>query len=267
MQSKRFNLHIYLQLIKMTLNSMAQYRADFWMSIVGVFLLNGANLLQIGVISWRFQAIGDWGIGDLMVLYGLCMVSWSIFSIFFRNVTSLENEIVSGTFDKYLLRPVSPFVQLVGGEFRYTGLCDTLLGVPLIIYGVSAAGVHWTAFHYLWLIVFIISGGAIAVSIQLLIACVSFWTTRSNALRSMFTQIYLLTQKYPITIFGRAFRVLVTLILPVAFWNFYPAVLLMGKSDAPIWLCMMSPIVALALVFISSVVWKKGVARYEGSGS
>ena len=54
-------------------------------------------------------------------------------------ILSLGAEIVNGTFDKYLLRPVSPFIQFVGGEIQYVGLCVTLLGVLLLTAGLSVA--------------------------------------------------------------------------------------------------------------------------------
>lgn len=267
MKSKRFNLRIYLSLIRMTLRSMMQYRADFWMSLVGVVILNSANLVQLGVLSWRFETIGNWGVGDLMVLYGLCMICWSLYSIFFKNLSNLQTEIVTGAFDKYLLRPVSPFVQLVGGEIRYTGLCDTIMGALLVASGLAALGLRWTPIDFLWLFVFIVSGGVIIVCIQFIVACVAFWSTKASALRSIVTHIYLLIQKYPITIFGTAFRVLVTAVLPVAFLNFYPAAMLLRKPDAPQWLCMLSPAVALLLVFLSGRMWKRGLRRYNSSGS
>ena len=262
----RFQARMYVSLLKMTMKGILEYRADFWISLVSVVLLNGANIVQISVISWRFHALGNWGVGDLLVLYGMFMICWSIFSVFFRKLSKIEDEIVSGSFDIYLLRPVSPFLQLVGGDINYTGLCDTMMGAALLAVGLRMAGVQWGIGHILWFAVFILSGGTIVVCIRFLISCVTFWTTRGSALSSVFTQIYLLIQKYPVTIFGRAFRVLVTGIVPVAYLNFYPAVYLLGKPDAPAWLCMLSPVAALALVCLSAIVWRGGLRHYHSGG-
>lgn len=262
----RFQVKMYVSLLKMTMKGILEYRADFWMSLVSVVLLNGANIVQISVISWRFHALGNWGVGDLLTLYGMFMICWSIFSIFFRKLSKIEDEIVSGSFDIYLLRPVSPFLQLVGGDINYVGVCDTMLGAALVAVGLHMAEAQWGIGHILWFAVFILSGGTIVVCIRFLISCVTFWTTRGSALSSVFTQIYLLIQKYPVTIFGRAFRVLVTGIVPVAYLNFYPAVYLLGKPDAPAWLCMLSPVVALVLACLSAIVWKGGLRHYHSCG-
>ena len=165
MKAMRFDLKMYGALVKMAMRSLMQYRADFWTSLVGVVVLNGANLVQMGVVAWKFDALGAWTAGDLMVLYGLYMVSFSLYSVFFSRVSSLESEVVSGAFDKYLVRPVSPFVQFIGGEIRYVGLCDTLLGALLIAAGKSLSGVSWHGADWLRLAMFILCGGGIIVCV------------------------------------------------------------------------------------------------------
>lgn len=266
MSELRFNIKMYGALLNMTVRSILQYRADFWMSLVSVVLLNGANIIQLSVISWRFNTLGGWSVGELLVLYGMFMIAWSIFSIFFRKLSKIEEEIVSGVFDIYLLRPVSPFLQLVGGDINYVGLCDTFMGMALVITGLVRTGARWGLRHILWFVVFLLSGGVIVVCIRFLISCLAFWTIKAKALSSLFTQLYLLTQKYPVTIFGRFFQVLVTGIVPVAYLNFYPAVYLLDKPDAPPWLCMLSPVAALIMAGISALVWRQGLRRYDSCG-
>ena len=79
-----------------------------------------------------------------------------------------------------------------------------------------------------------------------------------------------LVQWYPVEIFGRAFRVIVTGLLPVAFLNYYPALVLLDKLDranSGWWLGYMSPVVALLLVGIVSRVWRRALIQYTSSGS
>ena len=62
-------LKMYASLLKMTMRGILQYRVDFWMSLVSVCLLNGANIVQLSLISWRFHNLGSWQVGELLVLY------------------------------------------------------------------------------------------------------------------------------------------------------------------------------------------------------
>lgn len=266
MKGITFDIKMYGSLTKMSMRSLMQYRADFWTSLVGVFVLNGANIIQMSIVAWKFDALGTWTAGDLMVLYGLYMMSFGLCSIFFSRITALESEIVSGAFDKYLVRPISPFVQFIGGEIRYVGLCDTLLGALLLISGKAMSGIAWVWTDCIWLAMFIICGGGIIVCIRLILCCASFWLVKSSSLGYMLTQVLLLTQKYPVAIFGDVFKVLVTGIVPVAFMNYYPAVMLLRKADAPAWMCMLSPAILIALIGISAIVWSRGVRRYGSAG-
>ncbi len=260
------DLKIYFRLVRMSVRSMLQYRADFISGLLGVILLNGANIAEIGVLSWKFKSIASWTAGELMILYGLYMICWSIYSIFFSHIPELENEIRDGTFDKYLYRPQGVFVQFIGGEFRYVGLCDTFLSLILILTGKKLCGISWGTDQLCMLLLFILCGSTIVVCIRLLLACSAFRVTKSAPLFSMLTQLSVLTQKYPVSIFGNAFRVLVTAFVPLAYVNYYPAVFLLGKNDAPSWLCLLSPVVTLVLVLLSAFVWKRGLRRYGSAG-
>ena len=266
MRNRLFELRIYGHLTKMAFCSMAQYRADFWTSFIGVFVLNGVNIIQIGVITWKFKVIANWTAGDLMVLYGLFMISYSVYSIFFSRISELENEIVSGSFDKYLVKPISSFVQFMGGEIHYVGFCDTFLGMMLLVAGNAVNGAVWGITEHFGLAVFVICGGGIIVCIRLILSCAAFWFVKSNSLISILTQMFLLTQKYPAAIFGNVFKTIVTGIIPIAFMNYYPAVMLLQKEDAPGWLCMLSPVALLFLIMLAAVVWVRGVRRYGSAG-
>jgi ABC-2 type transport system permease protein len=82
-------------------------------------------------------------------------------------------------------------------------------------------------------------------------------------------QFYGLVQQYPVDIFGKAFRLIVTGLIPVAFMNYYPALFLLDKMNyaSPGWvLSYLSPLVALLLVGILSIVWRLGLNRYSSSG-
>ena len=262
----RSNLKMYRLLITQSMRSIMQYRIDFWTSLIGVFVLTGANIIQMSVVAWKFHALGSWTAADLMVLYGLYMISHSFYSIFFNRIQSLESEISSGTFDQYLTKPMSPFIQFIGGEIKYVGFCDTLLGVGLLVIGQSMNHLSWNWSDLLYLLLFIICGGVINICIRLILSCASFWFIKSNSIFSIFTQFTLLTQKYPAAIFGDIFKTFITGILPIAYLNYYPAVFLLDKSDAPAWMCLLSPLITLAFIVFAALVWTKGIKRYGSAG-
>ncbi|MBT9138739.1 MAG: hypothetical protein DDT31_01314 [Syntrophomonadaceae bacterium] len=262
-----FDLKIYTKLAVMAIRSKMQYRADFIAGLMGVFALNAINLAQLGVLTYRFKTLGNWSIWELIFLYSLYMICRSIYSTFFHHIEQLEEEIAQGTFDQCLIRPVSPLLQIVGRDFRYIGIADLLFGLVCLGLSISIMRPSWGSAHVLWLLLFLISGVVIETAVALLCSCASFRAVRISVLHDIVNRTKLLTQQYPISIFGDAFRVLVTGFIPVAFINYYPAAFLLEKAEYPFLLGILSPVVAASLALLSALAWRGGIARYASTGN
>ena len=74
-------------------------------------------------------------------------------------------------------------------------------------------------------------------------------------------------QQYPVNIFGKYFQIFVTCFLPVAFINYYPSVVLLGKAAGGIKMWQyFAPFVAIVMLGIAAAVWTKGLKRYTWNG-
>jgi ABC-2 type transport system permease protein len=182
----------------------------------------------------------------------------------------LEDYLIEGTFDQFLLRPASPLIQLLGRELQYIEIADMLIGVTGISLAYTQLGFHWNLWKWCFFMVAILSGALIVWAVDLLIACSAFWTGRSRGTFIMVAPFYSLVHQYPVDIFGNGFRIIVTSLIPVAFMNYYPSLFLLDKLDrtgSAWWLSYMSPIVALMLIGIISMVWQLALKQYTSSGS
>ena len=263
-------LRLYFKLIRISMLSRMQYRADFITGALGVIVLNVANLGLIAILASRFAHLNGWTIWQLVFLYCLWILGHSIYSLLFWHIRDLEEYLVQGTFDQFLIRPASPFVQFIGREIQYMGFADVLIGVTGITLAYGNLGLQWGLGKWAFFLAAILSGTLIEMSLALMLACLAFWTGRSQAALSVMMRFNMLVQQYPIDIFGLWFRVVVTGFLPVAFMNYYPSLLLLDKIDSAsawAWLGYMSPVVALLLVAAASGVWRLALARYSSSGS
>jgi len=128
---------------------------------------------------------------------------------------------------------------------------------------------QWSGTQWLFFGLAVIAGTLIETTLVLMFACLSFWTGRSRRASQLLMRINVMVQYYPVDIFGYVFRVIVTGFIPVAFMNYYPALMLLGKLDPQSpwrWLGYISPLVALTLVILSSVIWHLALRRYSSSG-
>jgi len=56
-------------------------------------------------------------------------------------------------------------------------------------------------------------------------------------------------------------------VLPFAFVSYYPGLILLGKPGVNVWLGYCTPLAGLFTVLIAALVWRVGLARYQGTGS
>ena len=261
---------LYFRLIQISLLSRMQYRANFLAGILGLIFWNVINLGLIGVLVTQFTSLKGWTVWELVFLYCLWILGHSLYSLFFSHASQMENYLLEGTFDQFLLRPASPLIQLLGRELQYIEIADALIGLTGISLAYTQLKLGWDGWHWGFFLIAVISGAIIELAMNLLIACSAFWTGRSRGSFMIVNQFYGLVHQYPIDIFGTAFRLIVTGLIPVAFMNYYPALSLLSKVDRTNpgwWLTYMSPLVALLLVVLVSVVWRLGLNRYSSSGS
>lgn len=258
------------RLVRASVASKIQYRGDFIGGLAGIVVLNAANLLVITMLVYRFHTLKGWTVWQLVFLYSLWVLCHSFYSVFFLNVSDLENQLVNGVFDQYLLRPVSPLLQFLGGEVQYLGFSDAFLGVIGITIVYIHLTLHWTLWDFAFLLMSILSGAIIEVSIALTLSSIAFWTVKSRATIYVMSQFESVIQEYPLNIFGKWFKIATTALLPVAFMNYYPALFLLHKNILGTdweWLKFMSPVVAVVMLGIAGLVWRAGLSRYESTGS
>ncbi|MBI5294631.1 MAG: ABC-2 family transporter protein [Chloroflexi bacterium] len=263
------SLRLYFKLIRIAFQARMQYRADFFTGIIGVITLNVVNLGLIGILVSRFNNLNGWTLWEMVFLYCLWILGHSIYSLFFWHIRALEDYLIQGTFDQFLLRPANPFILFIGREVQYLGLADATFGIAGFVLAYTNLGLHWDWVKWVFFGLAIVSGTLLETTINLLVACVAFWTGRSRRVGGLIMQLNSMIQHYPMDIFGTTFRVVVTGLIPVAFMNYYPALMLLDKTDRLGgwgWLSYMSPIVAILMVYLSARLWNFALQRYSSSG-
>jgi ABC-2 type transport system permease protein len=263
-------LRMYTKLIGISFRSRMQFRTDFIVGLVSVVLLNAFSLATIAVVLSRFQNLAGWTIWEIVFLYSLWVLGHSLFSLLFWHLEDLDYYIIQGTFDMFMIRPIDPFLHFLGSEINYTGFADMLVGAVGMVIAFNHLTIPWGVWQSVYLVVVVLSGTLIEFSITLALACTAFWTGRSANSINAVMQVSFVIQRYPVDMYGRWFQIFVTCLLPVAFINFYPARLLLGKivpGEPWYWLSYISPLVALTLLGLAAALWKRALRQYSSTGS
>jgi ABC-2 type transport system permease protein len=263
------HLRLYGKFIGIAIRARMQYRSDFLAGMLGVIILTAVNITLIGILLARFTSLQGWGFWEIVMLYGMWLISHSPNAMLFFHTSTLEEDILHGRLDQYLTRPCSPLLQFLGREFNYIGLADLVFGISAVATAYAYLGLAWTPLQWGFFALAIVFGAVIETSFILLISAASFWIGRSRALLMLVLQVNWMTPQYPLDIFGYGVRVFITAFVPFAFMNYYPLTVLLGKPNALglSWVPYLAPLVAAVLTALSLVAWRRGLVAYTSAGT
>ncbi len=259
---------LYSYMVGASIRAQLQYRYAFVMNILGWAMTYAGTAVTMWVLLYSFGALDGWIFWELIFLFALAVLSWGVCMIFFFHFRSLDQYIVNGTFDRFLVRPVHPFFHFMAMKFDVGAFGQFLFSIAAVVLAYSNLHLHWT---WQWLVFLgaVIGGALIQGGLLVAISSVAFWTTRSERLYWVIMWPLKSLMNYPLSIYPRLVQLLVVFILPFAFVNYLPALILLGKTGrvfAPFWGAL-SPLVGAIFFALCFRFWMLGLDRYKSAGS
>lgn len=257
---------ILLQFFLIKWKELVEYRASFIIGLFGLLCVNGASLMSISIVLSNFSNLSGWTFWEIAFNYCLFLASLGLHKLFFRDIMNLQEYIVTGQLDLMLVKPYSLFLQLVGYGFSITDSTDFMIGVVGIIISLHSLTVKVNPFL---LILFLMIGVLLFTLILTIIASLSFFVIRVDRILYATMEVQEAVQHYPLSIYGRPFRYLVSTLLPYGFINYYASLILLGKIQGEELKRVAFSYVGILLFLsiVAIVLWKKGRLKYESSGS
>lgn len=256
---------LYVRMISQYMKARMSYRADFFISIIGMLAINASGIVGIWVIFNNIPALKGWDLHELIFLYGFSLLSLTPLQLFFDNIWSLRHKVTDGTFLKYYLRPVNMMFYYMSEVFDMKGFAQLALGIFLVSYASTQMAVQWTFLGIIQLIALILTSSLVMTALLIIAASSAFWIVNSFAVIDFFNRFRDFT-RYPLNIFNTFFQIFFTFVIPIGFVAFYPVELLLHPDKVNI-AAMLSPIAGIVLFAFSYLIWNKGTAAWTGTGS
>jgi ABC-2 type transport system permease protein len=259
------HLTLYWAFLIQQLKSYMEYRANFLIGASSTIFLQASNLLLIWVVMGQIPDLNGWGFYEVLLIYGLITLAKSINHMFADNLWTVGRIYIrEGMFDRFLVRPIDPLFHLIADRFCYDGVGNFLVGAVLLATAATGLNIPWTPLTVSYLIIAVLSGGAIFIALNLITCVSAFWIMDSVPVTRAVFDNHLFAQ-YPLTIYPRIVSNLLTWLIPYGFASFYPASYLLGRdAGAYAWA---GPIVAAILLVIGYRFWLFGLRHYSGTGS
>jgi len=261
---------IYLKMIVIAIRAKMEYRLTFVFTFFALLVFYLGQLGVILIMLSRFRSIAGWAIGEMMFLYGLMVFSQGLTTVFFASLNDFESLIISGDFDRFLVRPLDPLTQILSSRFEITSVAHFFIGSTALYFGSIYAEVEWTLLKAMFFPLALSGAVLIQGGIRLAVSAVAFWTLRNRAL--VHTAVYSSKEMiyYPISIYKLWVQYFLTLLFPLAFVNFYPSHYFLNRSSSdllfhPI-IQFMTPVMGLVVFTAAYVFWKAGIRSYQSAG-
>lgn len=258
-------MKLYWNLFLMNLKSQMQYRMSFFMTVLGQFLTAFASFFSLAFIFERIDAVDGFTYGQVFLYFAVVVSAFSVGELFGGGLAAFSRILGDGSFDRALVRPRPVLLQILVPNFDFTRLGLLVQAAVVLCWAVPASGVAWTVPKALALVLMIVCGAVVFFAMFLLKAACTFFTTESVQFLDIFTYGARQFGRYPFSVYGKQVLWVLTFVVPLALFQYYPLLYLVGRSSAA-WL-MLLPLAAALVLVPCLLLFRFGVKRYKSTGS
>ena len=263
-------LATYRQYWRINFLTMIEYRANFLMWLGFTLIYHGTAIGALWITLHQFPSMNGWDFRQMSFLYALWMMGHEFHNAFFFTIVNVPEYVREGRFDRFLVRPQDTLFQTltVPSQIWPDGLT---LAVVYFIFATKYAHVQVNTLFFVLVPLVAIGGALIDLGISLAVATISFWFIRIDTLRWVIMSLEQEFTRYPISIYTRPVRLILSFILPFAFMNYFPATYFLHKAETGLALSpqvgLLTPAIGLAWLAVSYRFWRIGLNHYQGTGS
>ena len=264
-KAKRY-FRLYKVLIAQFFKVILQSKVDFLMGLLGFFLTQIMGIAFLYLVFEQIPSLQGWTLDQLIFIYGFAQIPRGIDHLLTDNIWMVAwRLVINEDFDRYMLRPMNIFFQVIAEKLQPDALGELLIGAILIVISLGKGFVIVDAGRILLFVVSVFAGAVIYTSIKLFFASLAFWVKISGPFLQVAYEMANFA-KYPTEIYAKAIRFIITWVIPFAFVAYLPASFFLKRevSAAVIGIeCM------IAVVFwcIAYAVFNHGTKVYESAGN
>tara|TARA_B100001029_G_C15063775_1_gene461307 strand:+ start:8121 stop:8852 length:732 start_codon:yes stop_codon:yes gene_type:complete len=242
-----------------------EFKANFIGSLIVDAVYYGAHYFFFSIIFSYVDVLGAFSAADVKIFLVITFLGDTVYMMIFSgNLFNLNRLIISGDLDFALIRPVNGQFMV---SFRYV---KSYAIISLIILGlllsklISENSNDISIDNILLFLFSFLVGQSIWYSIDFMIGCLAFWF-KNFTVGGWLSHEFLKFAERPDSIYTGLLRRTMFTILPMALLSSIPSRMLIY---GPGWDFLFGQIfVAIIFVFLSKIVWKKGIKKYESASS
>jgi ABC-2 type transport system permease protein len=222
-------------------------------------------MLGILFLMDRFRMVRGFDLPQVLLCYAVVLMAFASSECFFRGFDTFPSMLGNGEFDRALVRPRNTVFLVLGMRMDFTRAGRLLQAIVMLAYALPRCGVAWTPANVATLILMILSGAAVFSALQVMYAGFTFFTIEGLEFMNILTHGGQEHGKYPFAVYGEAVLKFLTYVVPLALFQYYPLLALIGREDTLG--NRLAPIPALLFLIPAYILWRIGLRKYKSTGS
>jgi len=251
--------------VRASLATAMQYRVNFLIQGGMALLWVIGSLIPLWVLFAERPTVAGWSFeGALVVMGWFTLLRGVLEGAINPSLVDIVDRVRTGSFDYLLLKPVDSQLLVSTARFEPWKIVDVFAGIGLMSYAFVAMGRSPSAGDIA--LAGLLLGAAILVlySLWIVIVSASFVVVRIDNLTYLFSAIFD-AGRWPVQVFRGFWRVLFTVVIPLAVMTTYPAMALLGTLEPAIALAAVGGAALVATV--ARALWVRSVSRYTSASS
>lgn len=258
-------LRVWLKLTAQQFESqVANSRGAAILFILGKLFRLATALVVVYVVVGKAKLIAGYSLNQAVFILLLFNLISTIGQLFLRGVYMFRQKVVDGTFDFYLLNPLS---ELFYSLFSFTDPLDIIVTTPYIFFafwGWVQAGYLITLQSILFLLAIIIISVIMMVSWHIVIIAVGVKYLEVDNTIMLYRDLERMGG-FPVSIYGKIGENILTYAFPFALMATIPANLVFGLFNP--WYLLIFAIIAFIQLKLALYLWNQALKSYSSASS
>lgn len=252
--------YYWIKSSELTLVSLASTRLSSILFITGKFARFSLHIIFLLALKNNLKLVANYSIDQLITFFLVFNLFDLLGQFLYRGIYWFRTEIISGTFDYRLLKPISPLFQIMT---KHTDFLDLPLLLVVITFLVQKFP-QTTSLELLTFSLLSLAAMIILTSIHIVIASIGVITTEVDHTMWIFRDLSEMA-KVPIDIYVELIRGFLTFVVPIAVIFTFPAKSLFGLISPTT--TTITVTASFLIYFLSLKFWHFALTKYSSASS
>ena len=244
----------------MSLQSLLSTRLSSFLFLTGKLIRFTFFLWFLLILKTRLTLVSGYTFDQLVIFFLVFNLFDLLAQFFFRGIYWFRQDIITGTFDYKLIKPISPLFNALTKHTDFLDLPILILVIVMLIIKTF----HFPSSNILYFLFLGLASFFTITAIHIIVAAIGVLTTEVDHTIWIFRDLASMG-RVPVDIYLNFIRAFLTFVIPISLVFTIPAKVLLGLLTLPA--IIASFFASIIVFYISIKFWQLALTKYSSASS